>query len=40
MIAGNLYEILKENVLVSSDTEYRGRYPHITVEGISVVGDR
>jgi PmbA protein len=40
MVAGNLYEILKQNVLVSSDTGYDGRYPHITVEGISVVGDR
>jgi len=40
MIAGNLYEILKQNVLVSSDTEYQGRYPYITVEGISVIGNQ
>ncbi|MBW1859482.1 MAG: TldD/PmbA family protein [Deltaproteobacteria bacterium] len=40
MIAGNLYEILKHNVLVSSDTDYQGRYPHMTVEGMSVVSDR
>jgi PmbA protein len=39
MIAGNLYEILKHNVLVSSDTEYQGRYPHVTVEGMSAVGN-
>jgi len=40
MIAGNLYELLKNNVLVSSDTEYQGRYPHMTVEGMSVIGNR
>ena len=40
MIAGNLYEILKHNVLISSDTEYQGRYPHVTVEGMSVISDR
>jgi PmbA protein len=39
MIAGNLYDILKQNVLVSSDTAYDGRYPHMTLEGISVVGN-
>lgn len=38
MIAGNLYEILSHNVLVSSDMEYQGRYPHMTVEGMSVIG--
>ena len=36
MIAGNIYEIFKENVLLSSDTNYDGRYPHAVVEGISV----
>jgi PmbA protein len=36
MIAGNLYDILKRNVLLSSDTEYEGRYPHAVIEGVSV----
>ncbi|MCK4391016.1 MAG: TldD/PmbA family protein [Desulfobacterales bacterium] len=36
MVAGNLYEILKQNVLVSSDTDHEGRYPHCVVEGVSV----
>ncbi|MES0349320.1 MAG: TldD/PmbA family protein [Desulfobacteria bacterium] len=36
MIAGNLYEILKQNVLLSSDTEHEGRYPHVVIEGVSV----
>jgi PmbA protein len=36
MIAGNIYEIFKENVLLSSDTNYDGRYPYAVVEGISV----
>ncbi len=36
MIAGNLYEILRQNVLVSSDTEHEGRYPHVVIEGVSV----
>lgn len=40
MVAGNLYEILKHNVLISSDTEYQGRYPHVIVEEMSVISDR
>jgi PmbA protein len=36
MIAGNLYDILGQNVLISSDTEHEGRYPHIVIEGVSV----
>jgi len=36
MIAGNLYEILKHNVLLSSDAEHEGRYPHMVIEGVSV----
>ena len=38
MIAGNLYEILKQNVLLSSDMEHEGRYPHVVIEGVSVSG--
>jgi PmbA protein len=40
MITGNLYEILNRDVVVSSDTEYRGRYPYVVVEGMTVVGNR
>lgn len=36
MIAGNLYQLLKKNVLLSSDTEYQGRYPHLVMDGVSV----
>ena len=36
MISGNLYQVMKQNVLVSSDTEHEGRYPHMVVEGVSV----
>lgn len=36
MISGNLYDVLRQNVLVSSDTEYEGRYPHVVIEGVSV----
>ena len=36
MIAGNLYHLLKEDVLLSSDTEYQGRYPHLVIDGVSV----
>ena len=36
MISGNLYHVLKQNVLISSDTEHEGRYPHMVVEGVSV----
>ena len=39
MIAGNLYEILKHNVLVSRDMDYQQRYPHMAVEGMSVIGN-
>lgn len=38
MIAGNLYEIFKGNVLVSSDTDYEGCYPHLVVDGVNVSG--
>ena len=40
MIAGNLYEILKHNVLLSCDMDYQQRYPHMAVEGISVIGNQ
>jgi PmbA protein len=40
MIAGNLYQILKHNVLVSRDMDYQQRYPHMVVEGMSVVGNQ
>ena len=36
MIAGNLYEVLGQNVLLSADTEHTGRYPHVVIEGVSV----
>ncbi len=36
MIAGNLYDILKRSVILSSDTEHEGRYPHAVLEGVSV----
>lgn len=36
MIAGNLYEVLKENVTLSSDLEYTGSYPSAVVEGVKV----
>ena len=36
MIAGNLYEVLGQNVLLSVDTEHTGRYPHVVIEGVSV----
>ena len=40
MISGNLYEVLKHNVLVSCDTEHEGRYPNAVIEGVSVTADR
>jgi PmbA protein len=36
MIAGNLYEILEQDVQLSSDTEHEGRYPHVVIEGVNV----
>ncbi|MBW2624241.1 MAG: TldD/PmbA family protein [Deltaproteobacteria bacterium] len=36
MIAGNIYDVFKENVQLSSDTNYDGRFPHAVVQGISV----
>ena len=36
MISGNIYDIFKEDVQLSSDTNYDGRYPHAVVSGISV----
>lgn len=34
MIAGNLFEILRRNVELSSDTNHEGNLPHAVVEGI------
>jgi PmbA protein len=36
MIAGNLYELLANNVQLSSDLDYTGRFPHAVIEGLAV----
>jgi PmbA protein len=36
MIAGNIYELLANNVQLSSDLDYTGRLPHAVIEGLAV----
>ena len=36
MIAGNLFEILRQDVELSSDTDYEGSTPYAVVDGVSV----
>ena len=36
MVSGNLYELLKGDVQLSSDVGWNGRYPHMVFDGISV----
>ena len=36
MVSGNLYELLKGDVRLSSDVGWNGRYPHMVFDGVSV----
>jgi len=36
MVAGNVYELLKGQVFLSSDLDYDGRFPHAVIEGVQV----
>jgi PmbA protein len=36
MIAGNIFDLFRENVRVSADTDYDGRLPHAVVEGVHI----
>ena len=36
MVSGNLYDLLKQNVELSSDTGYDGRYPAMVFDGLAV----
>ncbi|MFP4581312.1 MAG: TldD/PmbA family protein [Candidatus Sumerlaeia bacterium] len=36
MISGNVYDLFKENVVLSKDTDYEGSYPHAVIEGLQV----
>lgn len=38
MIAGNIYELVRGDVEVSSDVDYQGRFPHVVIDGVSVAG--
>ena len=34
MIAGNIFDLFREDVRVSADTDYDGRLPHAVIEGV------
>jgi len=36
MIAGNLYELLAKNVVLSADLDYTGCFPHAVIDGLAV----
>jgi PmbA protein len=36
MVSGNVYELLRQNVVLSRDSDYLGQYPWVMVEGLTV----